>query len=926
MHRLTRWLANAVRPGAAGRVGTPGLGVESLEARCTPATLVTPGLPAGTPADGDASDQLLSVSTDGTVVLFASKATNLVAGETDNTGDYNLYWRDLKAGVTKLVTAQAGTLNALGFGTGSTPVAFGSRAVLSGDGQKVAYVSAAPASAVTGDAAVQDQLNTNDVFWWRADTGAAKLVSTRNAGDVAVGNQAGVEAVDPNISDDGTKVAYGTTLDGGQIDSSAAVDNGSTTYDLFVRDMTAADPTKATAAATRIPGKADLVGQYGNVDRPVGRYLSGDGRFVVYSTAVGADAIAGVPDQPNTPDVFIRDMTNATSTGGAVVSLAVNGSAVGNVASQFAQFPIISRDGSTVVFVAKALGGSDAQQLVASYTPAGAPTELYARTSPFAAGAVTHLVTAVNGSPALGANGFLEQPAGGGAPASYQVTANGRYVVFVSAATNLVDPTKDQNGVGLDIFIRDTTAGVTEAVSVGADGRTGSAPSDRPSVSDDGRYVSFISASPELGYGVADTNATSDAFVRDRVTGVTRALSTTPVGLATGSGPTTAARVAAGGTAAVFVSQAPNLTATTLPTATANVYEADLPLPSVYGSGSKVVLASGTADGRVLTYAIGSDGMLTAAGGGTVPFAGSTTPPRVAVADVNGDGTADVITVSGSGGGSLLRVTDGATGKDLVAPVATYESGFTGGLFVAAADLEGTGKADIILSPDVGGGARIQIFSLTATGLTLRANFFGIDDPNFRGGARVAVGDLNGDGHPEVIVGAGFGGGPRVAVYDGKSLFSVAPGTTPPKLFGDFYAFPGADATTLRNGVFVAAGDVNGDGKADLVFGGGPGGGPRVFVLDGALLSAGSLTAAYGQPVANFFAFDSSLRGGVRVAVKDLDGDNKADIVVGSGENTESQVRTYLSKNLPAGGTGDPAALQVVDPFGATLPSGVYVG
>src|SRR5205814_518997 len=97
------------------------------------------------------------------------------------------------------------------------------------------------------------------------------------------------------------------------------------------------------------------------------------------------------------------------------------------------------------------------------------------------------------------------------------------------------------------------------------------------------------------------------------------------------------------------------------------------------------------------------------------------------------------------------------------------------------------------------------------------ANFFGIDDPNFRGGCRAALGDVNGDGTPDLAVAAGFLGGPRVALFDGAQLFNG----DPMRIVSDFFAFPGTDAVTLRNGVFVAIGDINGDGFADLIFGGG---------------------------------------------------------------------------------------------------------
>ena len=900
------------------------LDVENLEDRSTPATLATPGLPTGTAADGDASDELVAVSADGGAELFASKATNLVTGATDNNNDFDLFWRDTKTGTTKLVTAQAGTLNALGFGVTSASVPLATRAVLSRDGQRVAYVSAAQAGAVTGDVATQDQLNTNDVFWWRADTGAAKLVSVRNVGNIAVGNALGVDALDPAISDDGMLVAYGTNLDGGQIDFSKAIDNAGGSYDLFLRNMADANPNMSTTAVTRIMGTADLVGQYGTTDRPVGQYMSGDGRFFVYATAVPANVISTVPDIAGTTDVFVRDMNVNTTAGVILASVALDGKAVGNATGQMASAPVISRDGSAVVFSATANGTTDANRLVLNYSGMG--VDLYARRTPFAAGANTKLVTAMTGTTNTGGNGFF-QGASPGSAASYRATADGTQVLFASSATNLVDAAKDTNGTGLDVFVRNLATSNTEFVSVNRDGRTGSTPSDRPSISDDGRYVTFVSASPELASSITDTNGVADAFLRDRMAGTTRAISTTAAGLATGDGATTAARVAANGTATVFVSKSKNLTATTLTAATANLYEQALPLPAIFGGGNKVVGVTGSPDGQVRTYAIDGTGKLNSVGTAFVPFPNVLTATRTATADVNGDGVADVISAVGPGGGSLLRITDGVTGGDIVAATATYEATFTGGLFVAAADLDRDGKAEIILSPDVGGGGRIQIFSLGLTGLVQRANFFGIDDTNFRGGARVAVGDINNDGRPEVVVGAGFGGGPRVAVFDGSTIFTSPSGGGPVRLFNDFFAFPGEDSTRLRNGVFVAVGDTNGDGFGDMVFGGGPGGGPRVYILDGALLTQKLLDTAYAKPVANFFAFDSNQRGGVRVAVKDLDGDSKLDLVVGSGERQASSVRTYLGKNLSASTTTDPAANEAIDPFGnPSLTAGVFVG
>jgi hypothetical protein len=227
-----------------------------------------------------------------------------------------------------------------------------------------------------------------------------------------------------------------------------------------------------------------------------------------------------------------------------------------------------------------------------------------------------------------------------------------------------------------------------------------------------------------------------------------------------------------------------------------------------------------------------------------------------------------------------------------------------------------------VATPDQGGGPRVVVFSIAPGGtVTMRASFFGIDDPNFRGGARTALGDVNNDHTPDLAVSAGFLGGPRTAIFNGISLFSG----NPTRLVNDFFAFPASDATSLRNGVFVAAGDVNGDGFADLIFGGGPGGAPRVFILSGAMIAGGDVAAAQNSPIANFFVADNtSDRGGVRVAAVDADGDAKADVAAGSGEGSPAHVRVYLGKNI---GGGEPSTFQDLTPFGgAVLADGVFVG
>jgi hypothetical protein len=311
--------------------------------------------------------------------------------------------------------------------------------------------------------------------------------------------------------------------------------------------------------------------------------------------------------------------------------------------------------------------------------------------------------------------------------------------------------------------------------------------------------------------------------------------------------------------------------------------------------------------------------LLTQIGSSIQPFGGFSGTIRSAMADVNGDGTLDMAFVTGAGGVSRLRVVDGQNGNDLMPVTAVFGDSFTGGLFIATADFDRDGKADIIVSPDRGGGGRVTIFNL-ANGVKRSGDFFGIEDVNFRGGARVAAADINGDGTPDLVVGAGTGGGPRIALFNGLTIGK----SKPDKLIGDFFAFPGEDALALRNGVYVAAGDLNGDGHADLIFGAGPGGGPRIFILDGATVLSGNIDAARFNPLANFFAFDSSDRGGVQVAVKDVDGDDRLDLLAGSG--AKRQVATWFGASGDwAGKAPGTAATFAPSSLSGTM-DGVYVG
>jgi len=259
------------------------------------------------------------------------------------------------------------------------------------------------------------------------------------------------------------------------------------------------------------------------------------------------------------------------------------------------------------------------------------------------------------------------------------------------------------------------------------------------------------------------------------------------------------------------------------------------------------------------------------------PFPGFTGGVRTATADVTGDGIPDIIVAAGTGGGPNVKVYDGNTGA-LVRDFFAFELNFTGGLHVASGDFDNDGRADIVISADAGGGPRIIVFS----GLDNRKliDFFAFNEVTFRGGSRVAVGDINGDGIDDLVVGAGMGGGPRVSILDGTGigrgqLVSIG---------GDFFAFE----LDFTGGITLAVGDVNNDGFGDVIVGAGAGGGPRVLTFSGRDRMAGRSTW-----ISDFFVGDANERGGVRVSALDLNGDDTEEIVAGLVVNGRNVVRFF---------------------------------
>ncbi len=337
---------------------------------------------------------------------------------------------------------------------------------ISADGRFVAFESNAT-NLVPGDSGMW-----SDVFVRDRESGTTERVSVGPNGVEGDGESAG-----PSISADGRFVAFysfATNLVPGDT-------NG--TWDVFVRD-------RQNGTTERV--SVDTNGNQGNGQSTVAS-ISADGRFVAFSSY----AANLVPCCGNgSSEVFLRDRLSGTT---QLISTSSTG-VVGNwLSAILSETHSITSDGRFIVFY------SLSSNLV--------PGDTNGTGDVFVKDVLTGTTERVNvdslGNQTNGPN------VGGG-----EISADGRYVVFTSMAANLVSG--DTNHTA-DAFVHDRQTGATERVSVSTAGVEGNSYSDGCSISADGRYVCMRSYATNLVVG--DRNGTPDVFVRDRLNGTTERVS-----------------------------------------------------------------------------------------------------------------------------------------------------------------------------------------------------------------------------------------------------------------------------------------------------------------------------------------------------------------------------------------------------------------
>jgi hypothetical protein len=343
-----------------------------------------------------------------------------------------------------------------------------------------------------------------------------------------------------SISDDGRFVAFASAAGNLNADTAGKPIDTNNASDVFLRDLRGGSTIPLSRATDGKDGDGISI-------RP---RISGDGRWVVFEST-STNLVAG--DANKQSDIFLVELTQDFFSGPVRVlsRQRISTDAAGVEATNDSHFPSISNDGQFVAFQ------SSAENLVTGDT--NKQSDIFVKnTLTGEVQLISQAAPADDGTPGVQGDGSSTVP---------MISGDGRFVAFVSDATNLVGD--DTNGKR-DVFVKDRETGAIERVSVSDDGTEGDAdsspanpgPNGRgtapfiPAISDDGNLVMFASDATNLA--LDDNNLMTDVFVRDRAAGTTTRLSASTSGLE-GDAASGDVALSGDGSLAAFTSRATNL-------------------------------------------------------------------------------------------------------------------------------------------------------------------------------------------------------------------------------------------------------------------------------------------------------------------------------------------------------------------------------